>query len=171
MLITIHSNLPLPNTQETNSDLYQENRDVTSYSSISLLSTLSKVSEKIQLKRLKPIMKERNFIFLRQSGFRSKHQMLVGTQANQIILMIWNQNDTVLQPSWRSVKRVTPLLPLPLPLWCMLYHYHTFNLLCHICAAGIVPYCICCTHPTTGLSTRLQFYLLALQHQKICKFI
>lgn len=50
--------------------------DKASYRPISLLPTLSKLFEKVLLKRLKPIIEERNLIPSHQFGFREKHSTI-----------------------------------------------------------------------------------------------
>ncbi|VVC25786.1 Reverse transcriptase domain [Cinara cedri] len=49
---------------------------ITSYRSISLLSSLSKLLEKLLLKRLKPIIEEKHLIPDHQFGFRNKHSTI-----------------------------------------------------------------------------------------------
>jgi len=50
--------------------------EVTSYRPISLLPILSKLFEKLLLKRLKPILDEKQIIPTHQFGFRNKHSMI-----------------------------------------------------------------------------------------------
>lgn len=50
--------------------------DVTSYRPISLLPTLSKLFEKVFIKRLKPIIEEKQIIPTHQFGFREKHSTI-----------------------------------------------------------------------------------------------
>ncbi|VVC42957.1 Reverse transcriptase domain, partial [Cinara cedri] len=50
--------------------------DVTSYRPISLLPSLSKLLEKLLLKRLKPIIEEKHLIPDHQFGFRNKHSTI-----------------------------------------------------------------------------------------------
>jgi predicted metallopeptidase len=48
----------------------------TSYRPISLLPIVSKIFEKLLLKRLKPIIEEKNLIPSHQFGFRNRHSTL-----------------------------------------------------------------------------------------------
>ena len=50
--------------------------EVTSYRPISLLLMLSKLFEKLFLKRLKPILDEKQIIPTHQFGFRNKHSTI-----------------------------------------------------------------------------------------------
>jgi hypothetical protein len=50
--------------------------ETTSYRSISLLPIMSKLFEKLLLKRLKPIIEERNLIPDHQFGFRHQHSTI-----------------------------------------------------------------------------------------------
>ena len=50
--------------------------DVESYRPISLLPVISKLYEKLLLKRLKPIIEEKNLIPAHQFGFREKHSTI-----------------------------------------------------------------------------------------------
>jgi hypothetical protein len=50
--------------------------NVPSYRPISLLSSLSKLLEKLLLKRLKPFIEEKNLISEHQFGFRNKYSTI-----------------------------------------------------------------------------------------------
>jgi hypothetical protein len=60
--------------------------EITSYRPISLLPVLSKLFEKLLLKRLKPILDEKRIIPTRQFGFRNNPSMIdqVHTQNNYL---------------------------------------------------------------------------------------
>jgi hypothetical protein len=51
-------------------------KNVGSFRPISLLPSLSKLLEKLLLKRLKPIIEEKNLIPEHQFGFRNKHSTI-----------------------------------------------------------------------------------------------
>lgn len=59
--------------------------EVTSYRSISLLPIISKVYEKLVLKRLKPIIEEKQLIPAHQFGFRDKHSTI-----DQVYQITWD---------------------------------------------------------------------------------
>ena len=69
--------------------------DVKSYRPISLLPVISKLFEKLLLKRLKPIIEERKLIPDYQFGFRQKHSTI--DQAHRV-------TDIIEREHWREKK-------------------------------------------------------------------
>ena len=61
-------------------------KDITSYRPISLLQILSKILEKILLKRLTPIIDESKLVLSRQFGFRKEHKTI--EQAQRLVYKI-----------------------------------------------------------------------------------